>query len=688
MIFSFLLIMSIYLPGQAAAGSPYAAPYQDYLAGSLTKAARGYLDAASASPGEPLPLLSAAVILEELGRTAEALKYMEKAVLLRPGDADMRAELGWMKFQTGDMEGAVDDFSRALAIQPAHIRAMPGLGLAYARLKRHGEAVSLLTAYLKMRPGFAGADYMLAEAYAGSGMLKESSERLRQALKKDFAFTEARLPLAGIYVKEKKYNEAWAQCMKVLDVFKSHPLSLRMKSELISKLTKKPAELRPARRIETPFRPAVVPGIKKSLAVRVGLGTYGKGIQPVTRELKFRVGSPFAVVGSRTGRIYAQGKADERWSAVNRKGLLEVKSPDGKVYGSFKYEIYIKPLEGNSGSVILEKLQHAKGYSWAEIADREYRGYIALAPGRGNGIRIVNVVGMEEYLMSVVPSEVVATWPDETLKAQAVIARTQVLIRRGKGGPHRKDGYQLCDSQHCQVYKGIQPETQSTRNSVINTQGEVLTYRGKPAHTFFYSNCGGHFQSSAEVEGWGAIIYLKGKPDAPEDGAYTPDSPWAFRLWITSTPPAYCNYGGVVASSEYRWLRIIKHRDLEYKANKEYRTGVLKAVIPLRRSVSGHVNSLLLHGSRRKVIIRREHLIRGIMGLGSARSTLVSIEVNRDEKGKPKTYWIHGGGWGHGVGLCQSGAAGMAGKEGKNYEQILEFYYPGTSIRKLKYRKK
>ncbi|HOW90262.1 MAG TPA: hypothetical protein PL037_08255, partial [Elusimicrobiales bacterium] len=105
-------------------------------------------------------------------------------------------------------------------------------------------------------------------------------------------------------------------------------------------------------------------------------------------------------------------------------------------------------------------------------------------------------------------------------------------------------------------------------------------------------------------------------------------------------------------------------------------------------SPSGHVNSIKLVGSKKTVVVDREHLIRNILGFSSIKSTLFFIEVNRLRNGKVRNYWIYGGGWGHGIGMCQSGAAGLAGKYGRNYREIIEFYFPGTRIKKIKYIKR
>ena len=135
-------------------------------------------------------------------------------------------------------------------------------------------------------------------------------------------------------------------------------------------------------------------------------------------------------------------------------------------------------------------------------------------------------------------------------------------------------------------------------------------------------------------------------------------------------------------------MKIIRHKDMTFRVNKDYAVGELLDIIPLRRGPSGNVNSLRLVGKKKSVTVTKEHLIRNIMGFSSLKSTLFEIEINRYKNGKVRNYWIYGGGWGHSIGMCQSGAAGLAGKYAKSYKEIMEFYFPGTDVRHIKYVKK
>jgi len=663
--------------------------YQLYLKGDLSKAASSYFAEAAAEPGEARPLLNAAMCLKQAGRYYEASRALVRALAREPHDPDIYSELGWLRFHQADYTGASSAFETAIRIQTLHARAELGLASVYSNLEEKEKTLAHLEKYRALRPDFAGVDYILAWNYMNFKMVKEAETALIEALRKDPSFTEARLPLAGIYARQGKFNEAWNQYYRVLDYAPGHPLASKMMKVLEGKLTKQPEEIRPPFRITKPLvmEPLdALASLSRSVKIRVGIGTGNTGKQGRNNILKIKSFEGLTVTGKNSGKLFADIPADEAWFVVAEGGRVVLKDPDGRIFGRFAGPILVKPAEAG-GSVIFDASSKTNN-PWFRGADRQYRGYIELYPNGDRGIGVVNVIENELYLLGVVPSEVAPQWPYESLKAQAVLARTQVLIRRARGGIHKKDGYHLCDGQHCQAYKGMSNEHNTTSRAVVDTEGEILTYHGRPAYTFYHSNCGGWIQASKEVNGWGDSPYLVTKPDISPDKREAPLDPWAFQLWITGNPQANCNYPGRVRSSEFRWMKIIRQKDMTFRVNKDYAIGELMDVIPLKRSPSGNVNSLRLVGKKRTVDVTREHLIRNILGFSSLKSTLFEIEVNHFKDGRVRNYWIYGGGWGHAIGMCQSGAAGLAGKYNKTYKEIMTFYFPATAIRHIKYVKK
>ena len=545
-------------------------------------------------------------------------------------------------------------------------------------------------------------------------MYREAEASLIEALRKDISFTEARLPLAGIYARDGKFNEAWNQYRRVLDYAPGHPVASKAIKVLEGKLTKQPEEIRPPFKIIRPLsmEPVdIINSLSKSAKMRVGIGTGKTGKQGRNNHLKFKSFEGLTITGKASGKLYAELPPDEEWTAEYSEGRTVLKDSKGKVYGRFKGPIILASKDAKNGSIIFESSRKCAN-PWFAFSDRQYREAIELYPIPGRGLGVVNIIEMEKYLMGVVPSEVSSQWPYEALKAQAVIARTQAIIRRARGGAHKANGYHICDGEHCQAYRGMANEANSTNCSVLDTEGELLLYHGKPAYTFYHSNCGGWIQASGEVSGWGDLPYLTDHPDSVTPppgqaataassakpavgerpgGGVTPLgglSPWDFHLWLTGNPEANCNYPGKVRASEYRWMKIIRHKDLDFRVKRDYSIGDLREIVPLRRSRSGNVNSIRLVGSKKTITVTREHLIRNLLGFSPLKSTLFEIEINRFKDGRIRNYWFYGGGWGHAIGLCQSGAAGLAGKYDKKYLEILEFYFPGTVLRKIKYIQK
>jgi len=681
-----ILLFFLFQPGPARAEP---SSYELYLRGDLSKAASSYFNDAAAVPDQSRPLLNAAMCLRQAGRYRDAAAALELALKRDSYNPDIYSELGWLRFHQADYDGARIAFESALGIQELHARAELGLASVYSNLDDKERTLMHLEKFRKLRPDFSGVDYILAWNYMNFKMYKEAEEALIEALRKDPTFTEARLPLAGIYARQNKFNEAWNQYFRVLDYAPRHPLATSMMKVLAGKLTKQPEEIRPPFRITKPLKMEHVDALaslSKSVKLRIGIGTTSTGKQGRNNLLRIKSFEGMTVTGKASGKLFATVPPDELWFAVFEDGAVVLKSPDGTVYGRFQGPIQLKPNKKN-GSIIFDASSKIKN-PWFSGADRQYRGVIELFPIAGRGIGVVNVIENELYLMGVVPSEVAPQWPYESLKAQAVIARTQVLIRRARGGLHKADGYHLCDGQHCQAYKGMAIEANTTNNAVVDTEGEILTYHGKPAYTFYHSNCGGWIQASKEVTGWGDSAYLVTKSDTQPGRPLEPLDPWDFHLWLTGNPQANCNYPGRVRAAEFRWMKIIKHKDMTFRVNRDYAVGDLLDIVPLRRGPSGNVNSIRIKGTKKTITVDREHLIRNLLGFSSLKSTLFEIEINRFNNGKVRNYWIYGGGWGHAIGLCQSGAAGMAGKYGTQYKEILEFYFPGTGIRRIKYVEK
>ncbi len=306
-----------------------------------------------------------------------------------------------------------------------------------------------------------------------------------------------------------------------------------------------------------------------------------------------------------------------------------------------------------------------------------YAGRVYVTIDRLGSMAVVNAVPANKLLAGLIPAEIFPSAPAEALKAQAVAARGELLSKIGTR--HIGDPFRLCSQTHCQVYSGTGHETPRTTAAVEATRGEVLFEAGGAdlADPVYSANCGGHTENNENV--WSemtALPSLRGHRDAakqkgdPFAGGVTSENVADF---IAHPPPSYCGQSKLGAGDRFRWTVTRTRGELEKLLGK-YRLGPLKNIEVLARGVSGRARSVRVSGSKRSEVIHGELHIR--QAFGNLRSSLFVVQV------KDGAAVFHGAGFGHGVGMCQTGAIGMA-EAGKNYREILRHYYPGTVLRKL-----
>lgn len=277
---------------------------------------------------------------------------------------------------------------------------------------------------------------------------------------------------------------------------------------------------------------------------------------------------------------------------------------------------------------------------------RTYRGRLHVRPAAAGGLAVVNELDVDDYLKGVLPRESVPSWPAEALKVQAVTSRTFLASHPLR---HRAERFDVCASTHCQMYIGQSREDVRTNRAIDATRDEVLFFRGKPSLGYFYASCGGVTEAFGDL--W------TGKTEFQMDYLPRKKCPWgADAAWYRWTLP--------LTGSEI--LGRLKERGL---ADGDE----IQAIQVLSRSRSGRVKRLRvltnagpydMPGDRFRLAMNGDRL----------RSTL--FRLRRDKEGR---FLFAGRGWGHGVGMCQWGSRGLA-EAGRDYREILEFYFPGTVV--------
>jgi len=307
-----------------------------------------------------------------------------------------------------------------------------------------------------------------------------------------------------------------------------------------------------------------------------------------------------------------------------------------------------------------------------EINGVRYRGRVSVR-NTGGTLSAINVLPMEEYLRGVVPREIGTTAPLEALKAQAIAARTAAFTKLGK---HGTAGFDLCATVCCQVYGGASAEHSRTDEAVRATAGEVLVYSGRIADTPYHACCGGVTEDAATVWGF-SRPYLRAVTCSRATQPPEVRSERGFRNWLRTPPRTYCS-----DHVRFRWTVRVPAAELSViLKSKGFNIGEPREIRLGERGPGGTLRSIVVRGTSGETRADSEYRIRQLLG---SVMTFYSGKfiVRRESSAAGPVFVFEGAGWGHGVGMCQSGAAGMAA-DGWSYRRILTHYYPGTEVRRL-----
>lgn len=290
------------------------------------------------------------------------------------------------------------------------------------------------------------------------------------------------------------------------------------------------------------------------------------------------------------------------------------------------------------------------------VPGRELPSHLRIRPADGGPVQRV---ALEEYVRATILSEVVparedAPVADRMFAVQAVIARTYAVANRTR---HAREGFDLCSTTHCQLFQPARLRTSSWAAAAARaaraTEGRVLWYRDAPANTLFHSDCGGRTSGDGDVWGGPPHPYLEGAAD-----------------------------GGPAREAHGAWRFEIGEAALTRALNASARTRVgtrLLEIVALERDRAGRATVVLLRGTREPVVRGEElrQVLTRAFGARSVRSTLFEVARRGD------AFVFSGRGFGHGVGLCQTGALARV-RAGARPEQVFAHYFPGTGLVRLR----
>lgn len=372
-------------------------------------------------------------------------------------------------------------------------------------------------------------------------------------------------------------------------------------------------------------------------------------------------------------------------------GMMEFIDPGGRVSLIAEDVIRVVPTDLAETRITVHDVKVGKDFHWEHSENRTYRGIMEFRIDNQGRITIINELPLEKYLYGVVPAEMNSTFPVEALKAQAVAARSRALFEMSK--KHRLVAFDLSADVYSQVYGGVSKEDSITSLAVEKTRGQVIRYNGEVANALYSGVSGGRTEDPAKIWGGAPIPYLRSVWDAnpaslKDDWPTTLDSEKAVAKWVKSSPRVYCNTrqreipkGLEYTRKYFRWQVAYTRRDLERIIKKKtgQQIGLLLDIIPRQRGDSGRLTEVEIRGSKKRFRIKGELEIRKALSENHLYSSCFIVKKAIGRDGLPSRFTFIGAGWGHGVGMCQTGAAVMA-LEGKRYDQILRHYFQGVEI--------
>ena len=317
------------------------------------------------------------------------------------------------------------------------------------------------------------------------------------------------------------------------------------------------------------------------------------------------------------------------------------------------------------------------GAEGVSVEGRSYRGRVFLTVDAGGKLAAVLLVPLEELLRGLVPSEMPAGSPPEALRAQAVTARSNVLAQIGTR--HLADPWSICSDVHCQAYRGEGAQVASTDAAVRSTRGEALfgLAGGGLVDGVYSAMCGGHGEDNEKVWGGTPSPSLRGRPDLgaadAADWAGGLSSEGRVSAFIAAAPAAWCARAPGAKGDRYRWERRLPQAEVD-RLLGPLGLGAIDDLAVVRRGSSGRAISLRVDGDRGSTTVHGELRIRRL--LGDLPSAMFVVGVT------PEGGSFRGGGWGHGVGMCQWGAIGRAAA-GQDYRRILGAYFSGAEVARI-----
>ena len=414
-------------------------------------------------------------------------------------------------------------------------------------------------------------------------------------------------------------------------------------------------------------------------------------------------------------------KINGRFTAEIIGGEIVCKSASEKIVS--KDELTLEPNDITTDTFLIRNVTIGVKFHWERKEKQRFAGLLKLKKDNEK-IVIINILPIERYLTSVISSEMSAKSSLQLLKAHAIVSRSWLLAQIEKSKSLKKaklkytssfesadehikwydredhELFDVCADDHCQRYQGVTKIfTEIARNAVTQTRGIVLMSDNKICDARYSKSCGGISESFENV--WEPIKYdylttINDYKFPPENfNTDFSDERNAIR-WIKGNPASYCNTTDKKILSQvlldfdqettdfFRWKIIYTQAELSeiIKAKSEMDFGSIIDLVPVERGKSSRLTKLKIVGTDKTMIVGKELEIRKFLSKSHLYSSAIVIEKSDIQSGIPQKFEIYGAGWGHGVGLCQIGAAVMA-ERGHEFDEILLHYFRHAELKKI-----
>jgi len=391
---------------------------------------------------------------------------------------------------------------------------------------------------------------------------------------------------------------------------------------------------------------------------------------------------------------------DSAEAKITEKDLtIRVTNNELDIRGNHVAKLCVTSLSTKKNDYIqLGPIRAGRGFHWEKNINIKILGDLKIKVIDGN-LFVVNQIKLEDYIMCVATSEMSSNCPTTLLETQTITARSWILAAEEQ--KHKDLDLDACNDDCCQRYQGINNLKASAKEASESTRGQVLIFYHDICDARYSKSCGGITENNENIWSGDAKPYLRSIQDSEGVPPAMLHNAIGRKSWFLSKPNCYCgpkyvpenelnNYLGNVdeRGNYFRWSVTISQEEILKSINQktENEFQYIHSLIPLKRGNSGRVISLkidaILNNENHSITLESEYKIRYVLHPQFLFSSAFLIQTDFEDGPHPSHFHLKGAGWGHGVGLCQIGALGMA-LAGKSTNEILTHYFQSTGLRKL-----